>query len=587
MQRNDFTPKQAPKEIHAIWLGGLLREAGRNNLANWAKLNPGYKTNLWIDSSLFYMQESNFIHQYEEFKQWAKDNNITICDVALKPEKSDDNVKGKSDIYEHMLNKIYYDDEINGVYQNFAAASDNLRVEILYALGGIYIDAEDILPNQSLPEKLSLPCGFLCNMSSGYGNDILVSIPKGSIISQYRQAINTNYQALYKDKARLYAHRNSEYSSKNLYNGKNPRFQSTVDISGPAAMAEGALKPLTKSKIRFEDIENNADIDVTANILFSPKYFQRFDKFQANSWFDGQESSKLEKVEPMLRNYCRVFYTDQIDIEMKKIEERIANKSVAPKSDAIINYQKEALRLLSVLKLKLNALPPTSKMLDVYQSCINEFTKKEIGMINAYSGDILINLERNSRVMEEIIDLAGNGNTHLNATEIFAYLKTKDFSQFVSSVLNPYSKGENDDLQKILADGGIHLTDTLTGYDLAVMQKDVEHGNLQKHVIEFNATDEGLAYRVLGISNLRFGLLEEKGVIQWDQLSSDFPRENNEILKNKDVLLPQILEKTAKIGHTTQAAQAPRRSNSSTFFQPAEKADSKKHEEVKSSKLKI
>ena len=42
-----------PRHLHAIWLGGLLQEAGKKNIEAWSETNPDYTMNLWIDSSTY------------------------------------------------------------------------------------------------------------------------------------------------------------------------------------------------------------------------------------------------------------------------------------------------------------------------------------------------------------------------------------------------------------------------------------------------------------------------------------------------------------------------------------------------------
>lgn len=70
-------------------------------------------------------------------------------------------------------------------------------------------------------------------------------------------------------------------------------------------------------------------------------------------------------------------------------------------------------------------------------------------------------------------------------------------------------------------------------YKLALMS----HEELKEETIEFECSDEGLKYRVIGLDNL-----QNNGVIQWSQLSKDFPKNNDEILATESRFLPEILK---------------------------------------------
>jgi hypothetical protein len=82
----------------------------------------------------------------------------------------------------------------------------------------------------------------------------------------------------------------------------------------------------------------------------------------------------------------------------------------------------------------------------------------------------------------------------------------------------------------------------LNGYDLALMSK---NSNVKNHTIEFKCTPQGLQYRLTGKDKL-----VKDGLIPWNELPKSFPKTNEQILAHKNDLLPIILKKTSKAGHT-------------------------------------
>lgn len=172
---------------------------------------------------------------------------------------------GKNELYSSMPGKQFYDDELTGQYRNLAAASDLLRVEILQEEGGIYIDAKDMLPGNPILEHFKLSYGFAYH-DCGYGklnNDLMASIPHGTIISEYRKQIIENYKNLYQNPQLLQAHRNKNLRSPKFYTGADPRFISTLRTSGPgllSALIEQLMHfvvPIPEAKMPIYDVNES------------------------------------------------------------------------------------------------------------------------------------------------------------------------------------------------------------------------------------------------------------------------------------------------------------------------------------------
>lgn len=430
-----------PNKIHAVWLGNVLNEMGRINLAHWKEKNKDHQVYLWIDSSLF-SSEHKKEDNYQTLINWAKKNNIILADLALDAKKSDEVVQGKSDFLNRMLSQEYYLDEINGRYKNLAAASDILRAEILYQMGGIYIDVKDIFPGEEKLDQLEAKFGFLHHMleDSSVNNDLLASIPKGTIIKAYRDAIQANYEELYKkkNKLQLYAHRNPQYASPLKYAGSNPRKQSTLELSGPGAM-DKVLRDFQGFGIPIPEAKNQK-LD-NENVSFPKKSF-KIPPEQAGSWYDAKADQKLENVMPIFRNYIKIYFNNLIDSEIKNLSE-----SKKPLGDNLENSIKQ----LELLKKRLFALPLDLSMSEVYKSCIEGLNAKEIENINQTNNSLLEKLLTCSTSSEKLIALIPDEKAEETAN-MLKNIGVKVFSKyqltdFINDVL--MTKNQEPDLEKL------------------------------------------------------------------------------------------------------------------------------------------
>jgi len=189
--------KAIPKSIHIIWIGGDLPDRNRACVATFPKVNPDWKTNLWIDkdqlltglrrrtAAQHYEAKNNPVDwvyptgvtperkgvtpaQWEKVKQkvgGAGGDEATIQYLSSKFGKSNLELR---DIWWNnwiSLRQFCKDNEIQlrtvdeiagskllGLYRNemlargtnFGAASDLLRIEILAKFGGVYFDTDVI-----------------------------------------------------------------------------------------------------------------------------------------------------------------------------------------------------------------------------------------------------------------------------------------------------------------------------------------------------------------------------------------------------------------------------------------------------------
>lgn len=397
-----------PKHIHAIWLGSVLGQDGRDNLVNWKRINSDYEVKLWVDSALYGETEKR---EYEELKVWAKENNIVICDINPCIKETKDElaaVRIRYDIYENMLSKEFFDDEINGRYKNLAAASDILRVEILSQEGGIYIDAKDVFPGKGIGQ-LDTRYGFCCHIkgSKYINNDILASVAQGTVIREYRELIHERYQKLYQDEKELRAHRNPEFTCPDINRGDDPRKTTTQNTSGPGAL-DAIISALQTFGVYIPEADLRVGADLDEHIAFNHNLFA-LPPHEAASWYDPKANTKFEKVVPILRNYVREHFNDVINIQCEFIKAELKKFSECKEFDMFgirnikIQSANTLLSLFIALKSRLNALPTNISMDEVYQNCIRKLSDQEIRQINISCDHIISKIFKCSKTLEELI----------------------------------------------------------------------------------------------------------------------------------------------------------------------------------------
>lgn len=362
MESKDEIMILAPKKLHAIWVGGILRHAGKENLADWKRKNPDYEMNLWIDSSTYKNGNSKEAleqqKEYEELKKWANLNHVIINDINPDSKESDPAINKRPDIKNKMISKQFYSDELKEPGANYAAAADILRVDILQSEGGAYIDAEDVFPGDEplgdLITNTNLGGVLVKQQRNLLNNDFIVSIPNGSFISRFRDVIHTNYTKLYNGPKRdLDAHRDQDYESFRVERGRQ---QSTMMISGPGALSDS----LRAAKLGNMMGANQA-IKIDTNKFKTPPK-------QALSWYDPNVGTKFDRVENNFRNNVKEYF------------HLIADYSQ--------NTEPEIKTLLTRFKNQLDSFPPSVPLTEVLKSMNNSFTKDDINNLNEHVDDL-------------------------------------------------------------------------------------------------------------------------------------------------------------------------------------------------------
>lgn len=373
-----------PKKLHAVWLGDILKDEGKKNIADWAYKNPDYEANIWIDSSTFLTGDSKeAITQkkaYLEFKTWAKAHNIWINDINPLSNDPDPRVRHQSALFNHMENKANYQNELINPGSNYAAASDILRVEILYHLGGVYIDADDLhtglYPLGSL--DVSDQAGILLHVCGNkLNNDLIASIPKGKVISTYRDAIKNNYQIHYqRDQKYQDAHRFSHLASFRME--QDNRLNSTLKISGPIALINALNGELHEEMIFPQD-----------RYSMPPE--------QALSWLDKTVTY------PQFKEHFRL---NMIDYFNSLIE------SYPIQDEPIRQFQ-------SIL----NADCRPESLLHVLATLKNAFTEEEVSQLNQSTGNLFQHMENLAKDGERFLRYCELGAVKID--ELWDYFQSR------------------------------------------------------------------------------------------------------------------------------------------------------------------
>jgi insecticidal toxin complex protein TccC len=118
-----------PNEAHYVWLGGVLPDYARSNIIKFKMDNPLWNVNVWGDSP-----EKLINGLLEDGVSSAILKNIAVHDVR-------DLIDSTPPYLRRDLSGAYVR-EMSGVYSNYAAASDLVRLAVLWRCGGIYMDID-------------------------------------------------------------------------------------------------------------------------------------------------------------------------------------------------------------------------------------------------------------------------------------------------------------------------------------------------------------------------------------------------------------------------------------------------------------
>jgi hypothetical protein len=159
-----------------IWMGKNIPGDYVNNIRSFVAYNPDYQVNLWLENPARFLQTHSRMDAATFKVHYRK-----ISDVVAFMDP-------------RMRN--YFEREKTGVYPNYAAASDILRLFILLREGGIYVDTDvRAKANQSFGD-IDAKYGFLFNVKVKdpycdptespvyFNNNILLASPGSPYVAQ-------------------------------------------------------------------------------------------------------------------------------------------------------------------------------------------------------------------------------------------------------------------------------------------------------------------------------------------------------------------------------------------------------------------
>lgn len=239
-----------PKLIHFAWEGENISEMDLANVFLNAMLAPDFSINIWttkpssILSTLDKMSNSENNAQYR-FLARKFGPSISINDtkelydelkthLITKEQNLGNITKGE------FLSSIF-SREINGIYKNYAAASDMTRAALMYLKGGCYMDVDVVCRSLPQLESNEIKHGYLIGHSGtiGLANALLISLPKSEISHNILDQIayelmeaelGEKYEG--EDKLPLWVTKRSDEKS---------RQYDTIEMTGPGLLYEMRL----------------------------------------------------------------------------------------------------------------------------------------------------------------------------------------------------------------------------------------------------------------------------------------------------------------------------------------------------------
>ena len=360
-KRIDIESKESksdiPKQIHFIWLGGLIPKNRLQNIYDLSALvkKSGWKITYWTDN------KNTYLHSAKEFEDTLNPL-LTIRDIKEVSAwmKTDSFWQENAEECRYLLTLI--EREQIGL-KNYAAVSDLLRAEILRKEGGYYFDSDDrfttMQKTESRIEPDIAPLGFLMGITIDFsrrpvfagGNDILAATPHNNFIEKILLgAIKKNNEfdhLLYEDILKIgnYAP-NSERDRTDIFstlmqikrlpiNRVSDRFDvyrvnrlgGTMYATGPHLYHEVVMSTLLNEREYMSEAESNAVCFPLKNVNFVSE-FAIFsgtvcvDNYHSElTWFCQRKKSNIFFDDSEIR-YAREQQKAMTEIKMERKREQ-------------------------------------------------------------------------------------------------------------------------------------------------------------------------------------------------------------------------------------------------------------------------
>ncbi|GAA2792921.1 WXG100-like domain-containing protein [Crossiella cryophila] len=191
-------PSELPALLHAIWLGGPLRNTGhmagfrRNYGAAANGYAEYYRAVLWTDVPRARFEAAGQpgapaeLAEVRDMLDWARDNQVRLVNV-------DEVFNSAAPM---RLQQYYRVETGKQIGPGYAAASDILRLEVLDRFGGIYSDGDNLLEDLGEVEEIAASAaGFAVNKDreGNTGNSAFVLPRDHPFARLYLAAVEENY----------------------------------------------------------------------------------------------------------------------------------------------------------------------------------------------------------------------------------------------------------------------------------------------------------------------------------------------------------------------------------------------------------
>lgn len=219
-----------PKNVHWIWLGSTVKQADLQAMLDFYQRNSGYKLHLWTDSKLHVNSAINGLPLTSHVSAELLPINIKLIKEFRY---STDPLLIQS--FEALRREIF------GFRLNYAAASDILRLMILYQYGGVYLDVDTRSHLYKLPPLVCGPSGVLIWCKNGIvSNALIASAVKSLFVTNALKFIVSEYLL-----SKPYSDNEPRYTT--TWWGRrdpNPRTRvlATMSLSGPHMFFEQLKK---------------------------------------------------------------------------------------------------------------------------------------------------------------------------------------------------------------------------------------------------------------------------------------------------------------------------------------------------------
>lgn len=242
---------RVPKEINYIWMGGAIKEKDLRAILQTTKLNTGYKVTIWTDrpmsihSTLEKMLD-NTMDSVERYLAFTQHKNLNICAIddifnvidanqLVHPKHGKDKPRAAL-----SLLVSYFQREKNGLYRNYAAASDIARL-VLALRGGIYFDV-DIMPSISFSDaqiEWKRKCEDLFERAENHivryenSNAVLITTPHHPLTYKLLNQIISGYFHLNTNDSWINKRSKLPKNYQHVIGHSVNRLHTTMDLTGP------------------------------------------------------------------------------------------------------------------------------------------------------------------------------------------------------------------------------------------------------------------------------------------------------------------------------------------------------------------